>query len=208
MYIFLDESKALHKNWWKFILAGLITTLNHSTIDNLYREFLKYIWIKEIWWEIKSFDKKYRWKVDWFFNYIKWSRYSNEIQFIWIYAKNYKENWRNYYKSLVELIFHTNKYSYLLKNNYKSLNIIADNLKLDYKEEKITQLLNEDKKISNKKSKLYKFIFWNSKRYWWIKFADFIAWKLRETYISEKQKLDKDFIEYFVNEEISFIILE
>ena len=208
MYIFLDESKALHKKWWKFILAGLITDLNHSTIDNIYKNFLEYIWVKEKWGEIKSFDKKYRWKIDNFYKYIKSSKYNKNIQFIWVFVQNYNESWDNYYSSLVELIYHTQKYSHILKNNFEFINIIADNLKLDYKEEYIKKLLNSDEKILNKKNKWFKFTFGNSKRYWWIKFADFIAWKLRETYINKKNEIDSDFIEYFVNNEISFIILE
>ena len=88
------------------------------------------------------------------------------------------------------------------------IRIIADNIKLNYKQEKIKQLLNSEQKINNKKNKWFKFIFENSKRYWWIKFADFISWKLRENYITEKEILDNDFIKYFVNSEISFIILE
>jgi hypothetical protein len=123
-------------------------------------------------------------------------------------SKALHKNWENYYKSLVELIFHTQKYSYISKNNKEIVNIIADNIKLDYKKEYIKKLLNNENKIYNKKSKWFTFTFENSKRYWWIKFADFIAWKLRNTYISEKEILDSDFIEYFVNEEISFIILE
>ena len=207
MYIFLDESKALHKNWWKFILAWLVTNLKPSTIDKIYYDFLKHSWIKEVWWELKSFNKKYRNRIDWFYNYIKISKYFDQIQFIGIFAKNYKESWENYYKSLESLIEHTIKYSYLMKSNNDLINIIADNIKINYSKEKIKLLLNENKKISSKKLKWYTFLFWNSKRYWWIKFSDFIAWKLREVYISEKNILDNDFIEYFVNEEISFIIL-
>jgi len=42
MYIFLDESKALHKKRGKFILAGLVTSLKPSTIDKIYYGFLKH----------------------------------------------------------------------------------------------------------------------------------------------------------------------
>ena len=79
---------------------------------------------------------------------------------------------------------------------------------LDFSEEKIKDYLNNENKIFDKKSKWFTFAFENSKRYWWIKFADFISWKLRNTYINEKEIIDSDFIEYFVNNEISFIILE
>ena len=168
---------------------------------------MKHAWIKEVWWELKSFNKKYRWKIDWFYNYLRTSKYFKQIQFIWIYTKNYKESWKNYYKSLEILLEHTYKYSYLTKNNTNLINIIADNIKIDYSKEKIKTLLNENKTLFNKNSKWYTFLFGNSKRYWWIKFADFIAWKLRESYISEKEVLDSNFIEYFVNEEISFLIL-
>ncbi len=207
MYIFLDESKALHKNWWKFILAWLVTSLKPSTIDKIYSSFLEHSGIKEVWGELKSFNKKYRDRIDWFYNYLKISKYFNQIQFIWIYARNYKESWKNYYRSLEILLEHTIKYSYLVKSNTDSINIIADNIKINYSKKKIKNLLNSNKKISTKNNKWYTFIFGNSKRYWWIKFSDFIAWKLRETYISEKKILETDFIEYFVNEEISFIIL-
>ena len=42
MYIFLDESKALHKKGWKFILAWIITCLKPWTIDKIYSEFLAF----------------------------------------------------------------------------------------------------------------------------------------------------------------------
>ncbi len=206
MYIFLDESKALHKKWWKFILAGLVTSLKPGTIEKIYNDFLKHTGIKEYWGEIKSFDRKYRNKIEYFYNFIKYSKYSEQIQFIGVYAKNYKENWKNYFECLKILIYHTIKYSKILNKKFNSINIIADNIKLDYKKEKIKKLLNEEKSLI-KKSK-FTFTFSNSKKYWWIKFSDFVAWKLSNVYITEKENIDKDFIEYFVNEEISFIILE
>ena len=103
---------------------------------------------------------------------------------------------------------HTQNHSYLFHNYFERLNIIADNIKLDYNKETIKKLLKNDMSLYRKKSKWITFTFENSKRYGWIKFADFIAWKLREHYINNKEMLDSDFIEYFVNDEISFIILE
>ncbi len=206
MYIFLDESKALHKEWWKFILAGLVTSLKPWTIDKIYCDFLNHTWIKEKGWEIKSYDRNYRDKIEYFYNFIKYSKYSKQIQFIWIFAKNYKESWKNYFESLKILIYHTLKYSNILNKKFETINIIADNIKLDYKKEKIKKLLNEKKSLI-KKSK-FTFTFGNSKKYWWIKFSDFVAWKLNNVYITKREEIDSDFIEYFVNEEISFIILE
>ena len=100
MYIFLDESKRLNKQWGKFILAWLVTNLKPSTIDKLYSDFLEHSWIQEKWWEIKSYDGNYRDRIDWFFSYLQTSKYCNCIQFIWIYVKNYQETWKNYYTAL------------------------------------------------------------------------------------------------------------
>ena len=206
MYIFLDESKSLNKKWWKFILSWIITSLKPWTIDKIYNEFLNYSWITESWGEIKSCDRKYQVKIQRFHYYIKHSKYSEQIQFIWVFSKNYKENWENYYKSLKILLTHTLRFSKIINKNFNTYNIIADNIKLNYKEEKIKSLLNNDSNLSNWNK--FKFIFANSKKYWWIKIADFIAWRLWNTYIKEKELLESDFIEYFVNEEISFVILE
>ena len=148
MYIFLDESKTLHKNWWKFILAGIVTSLKPWTIDRIYYDFLRYKNIREVWGEVKSFDKKYRNKIDWFYDYIKWSVYWKQIQFIGIYSKNYTESWENYYHSLKELIYHTVKYTYIDKKNFNSISIIADNIKLNYSDSKIKNLLNQEKTSS------------------------------------------------------------
>ncbi len=132
MYIFLDESKCLSKNWWKFILSGLVTSLKPWTINNLYKKFLEENWIKEIWWEVKSFDKKYRHKIEKFYCFLKESKFWKNIEFIWIYAKNYFENWENYFSCLEILLLQTIKYN-KIDNNPDKINIIADNLKLNYK---------------------------------------------------------------------------
>ena len=208
MYIFLDESKALHKNWWKFILAWLVTSLKPWTIDKLYSNFLIHSWIREKWGEIKSCDGLYKNKINDFYYFLKDSQYSNNIELIWIFAKNYFENWESYYWCLEQLTIHILK-NIKIESKIKKINIIADNLKLNYKQEDIKNLLNKSSKL--KKFKIYKwfdFLFENSKNFWWIKMADFIAWKLRETFISERLKIDKDFIRLFVNEEIVIIKLK
>ena len=124
MYIFLDESKLLTKKWWKFILGWLVTSLKPWTIDKLYKGFLEHTWIKEKWWEIKSYDKKYRDKIENFYLHIKDSRYSKEIEFVWIYAKEYFDSGEDYYYCLVQLILHTIKYNKIIKR-YDKINIIC-----------------------------------------------------------------------------------
>ena len=208
MYIFLDESKKLHKKWWKFILSWLVTNLKPWTIDRIYNEFLKENWIKEVWWEVKSFDKKFRKKIDNFFYFIKNSKYSNNIEFVWIFAKNYFENGENYFSCLEYLVKHTIEFNKVIKKIEK-INIFADNLKLNFDQDDIRNLLNKSSKLKKYKTyKWYNFVFSNSKRYWWIKFADFISWKLNMIYIKEKEEVYNDFIELFVNEEITFIKLK
>jgi len=205
MYIFLDESKALHKNWWKFILAWLVTSLKPSTIDKIYYDFLEHSGIKEFWGEIKSHDRFYREKIDDFYMYIKSWKFANQIEFIWIYARNYKETWKNYYTSLKYLIEHTIKFN-IINSNFEKINIIADNIKLNYKKEKIKSLLNNEVILQNIwKHKWFTFIFWNSKNNPWIKFADFVAWILRERYITWNYNKYRDFEDYCVNWEIRFI---
>ena len=205
MYIFLDESKALHKNWWKFILAWLVTNLKPSTIDKIYKDFLEHTWIKEKWGEIKSSDWNYREKIDDFYMYIKSWRFSSQVEFVWIYVRNYKENWKNYYTSLKYLVEHTIKFN-IINSNFEKINIIADNLKLDYKKEKIKSLLNNEPILDNIwEHKWFTFTFWNSKKNSWIKFADFVAWILREKYITWNYNKYRDFEDYCVNWEVRFI---
>ena len=147
MYIFLDESKALHKNW----------------------------------------------------------KYSDKIEFVWIYAKNYKECWKNYYTSLKYLVEHTLKFN-IINSNFEKIHIIADNIKLDYKKDKIKLLLNNEVILQNIwEHKWFTFAFWNSKNISWIKFADFVAWILRERYINWNYNKYRDFEDYCVNWEVRFI---
>ena len=184
MYIFLDESKALHKKWWKFILAGLVTNLKPSTIDKIYYDFLEHSWIKEFWGEIKSCDRFYRERIDDFYMYIKSWKFSEQIEFVWIYVRNYKETGENYYTALKFLVEHTIKFN-IINSNFEKINIIADNIKLNYKKDKIKSLLNNEVILQNIwKHKWFTFAFWNSKTNSWIKFADFVSWILRERYIT------------------------
>ena len=209
MYIFLDESKQIIWDNWEFIFWWLVTTYKPSTIDKIYYEFLKENWIKEKWWEIKSFDSNYRDDINSFYEYLVEKNHMKNIEFIWLYATWYKESWKNYYKSLVHSIKHTIINNEIVKDNFLKVTIIADNLKLDYKEEKIQELLNNDEVFSEFKNiKKFNFTFSNSKRYWWLKFSDFIAWILRKKYILQKEELPYNFIEYFVNDEITFLRLK
>ena len=208
MYIFLDESKRLNKQWGKFILAWLVTNLRPSTIDKLYSDFLEHSWIKEKWWEIKSYDGNYRDRIDDFYLFLKESHYRNDIEFVWIYAKNYFETGENYYYCLNMLCHHILNYQNALKQITK-VHIIADNIKLNYEQEDIKMLLNKSSKL--KKFKIYKgfdFVFGNSKNYWGIKISDFIAWKLRNVFITEKEDFEKTFKTLFVNEEITIVKLK
>ena len=205
MYIFLDESKLLTKKWWKFILGWLITSLKPWTIDNLYKGFLEHTWIKEKGWEIKSYDWEYKKRIDDFYMYIKSWKYSEKIEFVWLFAKNYKENWESYYECLKILLIHTLKFN-KINSKFEKINIIADNIKLNYKQEKIKLLLNNEIELENIKiHKWFTFKFANSKNNSWIKFSDFVAWILREKYISERYDRYRNFEEYCVNKEISFI---
>ena len=205
MYIFLDESKALHKKWWKFILAGLVTSLKPSTIDKIYSSFLEHTGIEEKWWEIKSCDWDYRDNIDDFYMYIKSWKFSKEVEFVWISVRNYKENWKNYYTALKFLVEHTIKFN-IINSNFEKIHIIADNLKLDYKKEKIKSLLNNEEILQQIwQHKWFTFIFWNSKNVSWIKFADFVAWILRERYITWNYDRYRDFEDYCVNREVRFI---
>ena len=209
MYIFLDESKQIIWDNWEFIFWWLVTTYKPSTIDKIYYNFLKENWIKEKWWEIKSYDSKYRDKINSFYDYLVENKYMKNIEFIWLYATWYKENWKNYYKTLVHSITHTILKNEIVKNKFQNVKIIADKLKLDYKEEKIQELLNNESSLSDIKSiKKISFTFSNSKRYWWLKFSDFIAWILRNKYILNKKELPYNFIEYFVNNEVIFLRLK
>lgn len=209
MYIFLDESKQIIWDNWEFIFWWLVTTYKPSTIDKIYYDFLKDNWIKEKWWEIKSFDSNYRDDINSFYEYLVEKNHMKNIEFIWLYATWYKESWKNYYKSLVHSIKHTIINNEIVKDNFLKVTIIADNLKLDYKEEKIQELLNNDEVLSEFKNiKKFNFTFSNSKRYWWLKFSDFIAWILRKKYILQKEELPYNFIEYFVNDEITFLRLK
>jgi hypothetical protein len=51
---------------------------------------------------------------------------------------------------LKELLIHTIKFSKILSKKFNQINIIADNIKLDYKKEKIKSLLSNDDIFSNK----------------------------------------------------------
>lgn len=212
MYLFIDESKQINHNNWKFIFWWLITNYKPSTLDKIYYQYLKDNWIKEKWWEIKSFDNKYRSKISSFYQYLKENNHLLNIEFVWLFATWYRENWKNYYNSLIELVYHTILYNNLFNNSFKDIKIIADNLKLDINEENIRNMLNNEEKILKVRNigkiKKFSFTFSNSKRYWWLKFSDFIAWILRDKYILGKKELPFWFIETFVNKEIIFIKLE
>lgn len=204
MYIFLDETKRIKWENWEFILWWLVTSLKPWKVDEIYKEFLEYSGIKEKWWEIKSYDRSNRWKIESFYYYLKFSKYWNLFEFVWIFAKWYKESWKNYYKTLEELLKHTFEYTLINKDSFQKVNIIADNLKLDIKQENIRNSINELK--LNKK--WFSFTFENSIKFWWLKFADFIVWLLRKKYILEINDNYIDFMECFVNKEIVFIKLK
>ena len=202
MYIFLDESKRFNKNNKKIVFWWLITNLKPSTIDTLYYDFLDEKWIKEINWEIKSYEKKYEKDIFDFHNFLKNHRLNNDIEFVWAYSEWYTENWNNYYKILIAIIkYVVNKNKFNLKKIIK-VNIIADHLKLSFKERDIKNMLNNDSDLDKDKKRFaiqkFNFEFTDSKRYWWVKFSDFIAWILRKKYIAEEWDLPYLFEEHLV----------
>ena len=186
--------------WW------LVTTYKSGTIDKIYNEFLKYSWIKYK-WELKSTDRFYKNEIFWFYDFLDNNWYMENIEFCWIYIDEYKENWNNYIEMLTILtkfIIEENKFN----NKWLSkIQIIADNLKLDKKEKDIQRILKSNLNNSLNKNFLKNlwFSFFNSKKYWWLSFADFISWILRKKYIENKEELPYKFIEYFINKEIKII---
>lgn len=202
MYIFIDESKSFNRNQKKIVFWWLVTNLKPSTIDRLYYEFLDSVGIRELWWEIKSSHFRYRDDIFDFYKFLKNKKEFKDIEFVWAYCKKYKENWYNYYFIIAEMV----KWI-LLKNKFKhkkikDINIIADNLKLSTPAKDIKIWLRSDIRLVGLFRKLnvqkVLFNFEDLKKYWWIKFADFIAWILRKKYIAKTDDLDLEFKECFI----------
>ncbi len=206
MIIYLDESKKINK-WkrWQYIFWWLITIYKSWTIDKIYNEFLEYSWIKYK-WELKSNDRFYKKEIEVFYEFLELKWYMKNIEFCWIYIDEYKENGKNYIEMLSilsEFIIEKSKF----KNNFSVVQIIADNLKLNINEKAIKNILNNNLNFLVQKKYIKKlwFAFFNSKKYWWLAFADFISWIIKKEYIDNKEKLDYDFIKYFTNKEIKII---
>jgi len=207
MRIFLDESKKID-GWkkWQFIFWWLVTTYKPSTIDKIYLEFLESIWFKNKWKELKSTDRYYKNQINDFYNFLDDKWYMENIELCWIYIEEYRENWENYTEMLsilTEFIIENNKFKdYWLSK----IQIIADNLKLNKNQRDIEIWLNNELEqlLIESKIKSLWFKFFNSKKFWWLQFADFVAWILKRKYIDNKEELDYDFIEHLVNKEVNF----
>ncbi len=208
MIIFLDESKKINK-WkkWQYIFWWLITTYKPSTIDKIYWEFLEEIGVSLKWWELKSTDRNYKDKIYWFYSFLISKWYMKNIEFCWIYIDEYKENGNNYIEMLTILMSFIIKKNKFNNNWFSKIQIIADKLKLNKNENYIQKLLNKNLHWLKQENylKIIWFDFYNSKKFWWLQFADFIAWILRKKYIENKENLPYNFIEYFVNKEIKII---
>lgn len=207
MIIYIDESKKINK-WkkWQYIFWWIITTYKSGTINKIYCEFLDFSWIKYK-WELKSTDRLYKSEIEWFYNFLDSKWYMENIEFCWIYIEEYKENWNNYIEMLsilTKFIIEKNKFN---NNSISKIQIIADNLKLDIKEKDIEKILNNKilKELKDNRIKKLWFTFFNSKKYWWLSFADFTSGILRRKYINNNDELPYNFIEYFVNKEIKII---
>jgi len=208
MIIYLDESKKIN-NWkkWQYIFWWLITKYKPSTLDKIFREFILENKIKLTWWEIKSTDRRYKDEIDKFHTFLidKW--HIENIEFCWIYIEDYKENWGNYVEMLsilVDFIITNNKFE---NKWFWKIQIIADILKLDMKENHIRNKLNENLyEVKNQNNiKTVWLEFYNSKSFWWLSFADFTVWILRRKYINWNDDMPYDFIEHFVNKEVKIV---
>jgi len=200
MYIYLDESKGFFWEKKKIVFWWLLTNLRPSTIDKLYYEFLDFIWVKEKWWEIKSNNKKYKDKILDFYKFLKNKKEYKNIEFIWAYCDNYEENWLRYSNIVANLFARSLKDNKFNLDKVRNIDIISDMLKLSYSEENIRDYLKYSHQKLQRKFSVQKisFTFVDSKRYWWIKFADFIAWILRKKYIWWEDELEYEFTEMFV----------
>jgi len=208
MIIYLDESKKIN-NWKKgqYIFWWLITQYKPSTLDKIFKEFILENKIKLTWWEIKSTDRRYKDEIDKFHTFLidKW--HIENIEFCGIYIEEYKENWENYVEMLsilVDFIITHNKFE---NKWFWKIQIIADILKLDMKENHIRNKLNENlyevKNINNIKTVWLE--FYNSKSFGWLSFADFTVWILRRKYINWNDDMPYDFIKHFVNKEVKIV---
>lgn len=212
MYIYIDESKGFFWEKKKIVFWWLLTNLKLSVIDRLYYEFLDSVWIKEIRWEIKSSDHKFKDKIFDFYKFLKNKKEYRDIEFIWAYCDDYEENWLFFYKIVVEIL---NRWLVNNKFNLKKIRDIyffSDMMKMIFTGKNIKNALNADIDLLDVKKefniqKIF-FDFVDSKKYWWIKFADFIAWILRKRYIWWEKYLDADFEEMFVWKWIRLIKLK
>lgn len=208
MRIYLDESKKIHL-WkkWQYIFWWLVTTYKPNTIDKIYLDFLDNIWFKNKWKELKSTDRFYKDKVNYFYKFLEDEWYMENIEFYWIYIEEYKENWENYIEMLTILLNFLIEKNKFQDENFNKIQIIADNLKLnkDQREIEISINLNLDDLLKKYNIQDLWFKFFNSKKYWWLMFADFIAWILRKKYIDNKEELDYEFVEYLVNKEVKIV---
>jgi len=212
MYFFIDESKQIKGKNGQIVLGWLLTTYRPSTIDKIYSSYLKHIWIQEKDNEIKSCDWKYKHIIKHFYTYLQEKWFMKNIELVWLYAKNYYEKWERYYELLVNLIIYSLKNNILQEKSFTKMNILSDVLKLDYTQEKIRNLLNQESELSRMKRDYaiqnYTFHFENSKRYGWIKFSDFVAWILRKKYISQEEDFPEWFQECLIWNDIVFITIK
>jgi len=208
MYIYLDESKGFFWEKKKIVFWWLLTNLKPSVIDRIYYEFLDSVWIKESWWEVKSNNSRYKNKIFDFYKFLKNKKEYRDIEFIWAYCGNYSEDWEKFYQILTEIFKRSLIWNKFNLEKIRDVHIISDMIKFSFTNKDIEKSLKIDLSIWNirKKFNIQKisFDFVDSKRYWWIKFSDFIAWILRKKYIG-KESLEEEFIEMFVREDILIV---
>ena len=188
MNIYIDESKKLAK--WQIVIWGFITKHSNNFVNKYIYEKKKEYWFKNCDLELKSVKNTGKIFYENMIFDDDFSIIFNNI--IWINIEWYfKDEKEKYIEIIWKLIW---KIYIWIKTYKKDIYIISDNLYLDKNNKKVEKEINN---FLNKKYPLYKgykFLFVNSKWFWWVQLADLISYELRLSNIN-KNKIFDDFIQ-------------